>query len=65
MTKFFSNNFFLLKKIIPQYIRNDHKKILTCQKNYQKKLPKNFVSIHTYQSEKNFSQFFLVNFLTC
>ena len=37
MTKFFEKK--LLKKNILQYIENDHKKIITYQKNLQKKLP--------------------------
>ena len=55
MTQVFLNKFVFIKKKLPQYIKNDHKKILTCQKNDQKKKnPKFFVFTHIYmyQSEK-------------
>ena len=42
MTQVFLNNFVFIKKNLPQYIKNDHKKILTCQKNDHKKKSKNF-----------------------
>ena len=60
--KVFLNFFFLLKKIIPQYIKNYPKKIITCRKNLKKKI----LTIFFYSVKKKIlPNFFLVNFLTC
>ena len=57
---FLKKNF--IKKIIPQCIKNDPKKIITFQNIEKKKLPNNLFFTHTYQSEKKLANFFWLIF---
>ena len=52
MTEFFQT-FFLVKKIIPQCIKNDRKKNLTLQNIEKKNLPNNFFLLIRISQKKN------------
>ena len=52
MTEFFQT-FFLVKKIIPQCIKNDRKKNLTLQNIEKKNLPNNFFYSYVSVRKKN------------